>query len=98
TMSRVIRDHLVGDEFLRRHYQNVLNMFGMREGFGRAQIHQVTIAVLRNLKQSKSFTGANLLHTNSDVKSLAEIFAQLFSEFSRARGNQIDVLTHARLT
>src|SRR6267143_4274857 len=35
---------------------------------------------------------------NSDVKMLAQIFAQLFSEFGRARGNQVNVLAHARLT
>src|SRR5260370_36313126 len=31
------------------------------------------------------------------MKMLAQMFAQLFSKFERARGNQIDVLTHARL-
>src|SRR6266852_2344307 len=35
---------------------------------------------------------------NSDVKALAQMFAQLFSEFGRARGNEINVLAHPRLT
>src|SRR5258707_6288487 len=57
----------------------------------------MAVAGFLNLKETIALAGADHANANSDVKAFAEIFAQLFSEFGGARGNQIDVLAHARL-
>src|SRR6266404_817661 len=58
----------------------------------------MTVARFLNLKQAISLTGANLSHANIDMKTFAQMFAQLFGEFDRARGNKVDVLAHSRFT
>src|SRR2546423_9035717 len=87
----------MSDEFGRRHHQNVLDSFGMRKRFGISNIDQMTIARFLNLKQAITFAGADHSNTNGDVKALTQMFSQLFSELDCPRGNQIDVLAHARL-
>src|SRR6266571_8205293 len=94
----MISNYFVSDEFRRRHHQNVFDAFGVRERFGRAHVNQMAIARFLNLKQAITFAGADHAHANRDMKTFTQVFAQFFSEFSRARGNKINVLTHARLT
>src|SRR5260370_26990237 len=51
-----------------------------------------------NLKETIALADADHALLNTDMKALPAIFAQLFSEFGRVRGNEINVLAHARLT
>src|SRR5258707_11434283 len=57
----------------------------------------MTVAWFLNLKETIALSGADHALLNTDMKALPEIFAQLFGEFGRVVGNEINVLAHARL-